>query len=749
MLRAVGECLAFALVLCGVVSRADELALLEAAQSKIESGSFSRQDAAACERYAKTSKTNQERFLLLVASYQRRVLGYPSKSLDAIAPYVFEPAAYADWKKRNDAEYTKKLREYDREVATWGAASRRNPGGLQAPPVVPHDIQIDLPPPEEWRFDKQSVLFAIEGANCLCDVGKYQEALKIIGKIGQDTDTVGRIYAAESAGDVFSGMRMLKKALEMYDAARNFMSMHRSQFSVGEEDLRKVFESEIAVAAKRISDKRAKTLKLLEIEQYGPEWVLYKDAEVLRKEKRRFSGAFSKYRELSLMAEGTMFGDAAGFGIIGVFLSLADKDGMQAWLAEKTELEAVLVRCRGMRRDLALQAPSPSKLAQIDQAIIVAEQALKDLMALPTGRNAGAEVLRLAKDFLAANEFGLYRGEVLFALGNHYLESQYDVKAAIESYVKSKQWCDAAFKLDAKLNQFQIPEKSASVSAPPKTMKMKDAWGNIDWAIPQTGKLFNRRTAKWYLGYLRIMAGTKLALAYFIDGQKDAAIDELWVITAFDEIEKKQCAAGMPNSYSRLKRGFEDGRLFATQEDIRSFSGSAKIRLLTADYYYELEQWQEAKERYASLREDHYDKLNTTARAYLDLVQAHCAMLTEGRKAAFPLFQKFEAQYQNTPSWNRAMSVMFSYYQDKPETHDKAAKALWSIYTKMPDTDKGHHSLAMLGLFYTCSKQYDKAIEILTLCQTKCPEYKSAVESCLADAIRGKTTALEIKETQP
>lgn len=205
MLRAVGGCLTCLIVLCGSVSRAGELDLVKEAQSKIESGSFSRQDATTCERYAKTSKTNQDRFLLLVASYQRRVLGYPSKSL--------------------------------------------------------------------------------------------------------------------------------------------------------------------------------------EIEQYGPEWVLYRDAEVLRKEKNRFSSALSKYRELSVMAEGTMFGDAAGFGIISVFLSLADKDGVQAWAAEKAELEAALVRCRGMRRNLAIQAPSPCKLAQIDQDVGVTEQALKDLMALPTGRH--------------------------------------------------------------------------------------------------------------------------------------------------------------------------------------------------------------------------------------------------------------------------------------------------------------------------------------------------------------------------
>ena len=308
------------------------------------------------------------------------------------------------------------------------------------------------------------------------------------------------------------------------------------------------------------------------------------------------------------------------------------------------------------------------------------------------------------------------------------------MKAAIESYVKSKAWCDAAFKLDKSLDRFPVPGQSASVSAPPKAMKQKDAWGNIDWAVPAPGKLFNRRAAKWYLGYLRIMAGTKLALAYFLDGRTTEAVDELWVITALDETEERQWKVGLPNSYSRLRGGFEEGRLFATQEDIRHFRGTAKIQLLIADYYYELEQWHEAKRRYARIHEEHYDRLDTTAKAYLDLVRAHCEMLTGGSKTAFPMFKKFETQYRNTPSWDRAMSVLFSYYQNKPETYDKAADALLQIYDKMPDTAKGRHTLVMLGVFYHCKGRYGEAVKTFELCLEKCPEYAKSVTDYLAEA---------------
>jgi len=60
---------------------------------------------------------------------------------------------------------------------------------------------------------------------------------------------------------------------------------------------------------------------------------------------------------------------------------------------------------------------------------------------------------------------------------------------------------------------------------------------------------------------------------------------------------------------------------------------------------------------------------------------------------------------------------------------------LLKIYNKMPDTDKAHHTLVMLGIFYYCKERYDEAVETFTLCQKQCPEYKKTVASYLAEAI--------------
>ncbi len=137
-----------------------------------------------------------DKFRLLLASYQRRVLGYPARSLDIVAPEVFAPADYADWKKRNAATHAERLKVYDRDLAAWQRVRARDPHGVQAPPQLPPDILVDLPSADKWRIDQANVLFAVEGVNCLCEVGRYQEALQVIDRVGKGADTVGRIHAS-------------------------------------------------------------------------------------------------------------------------------------------------------------------------------------------------------------------------------------------------------------------------------------------------------------------------------------------------------------------------------------------------------------------------------------------------------------------------------------------------------------------------------------------------------------------------
>ena len=196
----------------GAADGGEEQALLKSAAAKIEAGTFSRQEASACERYSRTSKTNRDKFRLLLASYQRRVLGYPARSLDIVAPEVFAPADYADWKKRNAAAHAERLKVYNRDLAAWKLVRARDPHGVQAPPQLPPDILVDLPSADKWRIDQANVLFAVEGVNCLCEVGRYQEALQVIDRVGKGADTVGRIHASESAGDlaVEGGAMVLK-----------------------------------------------------------------------------------------------------------------------------------------------------------------------------------------------------------------------------------------------------------------------------------------------------------------------------------------------------------------------------------------------------------------------------------------------------------------------------------------------------------------------------------------------------------
>ena len=132
------------------------------------------------------------------------------------------------------------------------------------------------------------------------------------------------------------------------------------------------------------------------------------------------------------------------------------------------------------------------------------------------------------------------------------------------------------------LDAFKAPEKSRRISAPPPEMKAKDVWGNVNWSKMDSGKLFNQRTSTWYLPYHRMMAQTRKALCYFIMGKTKEALEMVNIILEVDDAERMNYEQGMPNSYSRLKTEFEQGRMFATAEELKSFSGKAWVAIIVA-----------------------------------------------------------------------------------------------------------------------------------------------------------------------
>lgn len=669
---------------------ASEEVWLAEAWRRLDAETFAPQDRTACERRLRGDRGGD--YALLLCTHLQRDLGMPEKAMSIAAGYFLPQEELPAWLQ-------KKV----------------------------------LPDRTRWNISSETAPLAVLGARELSRQGRGTEVLQLLDEIGRKADGVGRALAAEGACDAFAASRMHREALRMLELGLQFVTAWRkaneTDLAAGNQPLNSAI---LAGVERRLQARRVDLQHQLDIEAYGAEWLLFRAAEQRRLDSKLLQAALD-YRQLMEMAPETMYGDAAWCGLVKTHLALSEETA-RAIMAAELDTQAQRVKAAKDRLEWYRQAKAaPERLAELQawhQATVSNQTAMA---AFKTGKAALAEAQNQLEAFIKKNEFGLYRGEALLAMGNTLLEGHLDAPQAIVYYRRCCDWLLGAFKLDKELQAFPMPEKSAKVAAPPKTMRRTDVWGNVDWFKETPGMLLNRRTAPWYLGYLRVMTGMKLSLAYFINGQRKEAIDELWVIPEYDAMEKQWMNSNMPNSHARLKHGYETGALFARPEDMAAFSGKSKVKLLIADFYFEIEQWAEAKRHYEELRAGWYDRLGAKGQAYLDLVQAQCVLITEGREAAFPWFERFETRHKKTPSWPRAMLTYASYFENDPATHEKADAIKWAIYNFDPKSDLGQRTLISIGRVLYQRGEHAEAMRHFQRCRKEAPFYAPAIDHYLAE----------------
>ena len=197
-------------------------------------------------------------------------------------------------------------------------------------------------------------------------------------------------------------------------------------------------------------------------------------------------------------------------------------------------------------------------------------------------------------------------------------------------------------------------------------------------------------------------------------GDKETAQELVKVILEVDQVERELFENKLPNSFSRLNSEFTKDRLYATKEDLKHFKGKIKTQIMVADYYYEIEQWDEAYRRYREFERDNGDKLDTVARAYLDMMLGAAAWDEGKREEALKYLRGFEEndKYLATPSWPRAQDFIVCIYQSKPETRDRCVDILKRVIKYHGNTKEGIVAQIDLGNFYFAFKRDKEAKEV-------------------------------------
>ncbi|MFH1968804.1 MAG: hypothetical protein ABIJ53_00640 [Verrucomicrobiota bacterium] len=716
---------------------------------KMAEGTFSKNDLEACEEFlAKAKPVYRPRWLVILARYQNIVEHDPLAALKTVAPVVIGEDKAGQWQAAQaDAE--------QKEAAQRDKAGKPKRGGAG---TKPPRLLAPFPSVAEWSLDPIDAECAVEASQAHLALKEYETAMDQINFMGPKLEKLARVLAGECGGDLLMAMQRFDQAVRFYEYALEWMWDQRKEPLPALPEVKKVTRptSSLRVAPvgktkektmalisgspetgtggqpplrpltgdeeylrERITASMVGALRLWDIERYGEDFVLYREAEQMRREQGRYLEAYLAYKETETKYAETMFGEAArAFGIKCLWALAEPRNAEQALKTIRTTEETLKAK-RKQQTAFRRKKLSSEEVLVIQNKIAECERKLESMKKAPLGKAAAKAAGEETEKFIADNEFGLYRGEVLEAKADYCLEILYDPEGAVDWYNRALLWFDKAEKMTVDLDAFKAPEKSRGISAPPPEMKAKDVWGNVDWSKMDSGKLFNQRTSTWYLPYHRMMAQTKKALCYFIMGKTKEALEMLDVILDVDLAERMNYERGKPNSYSRLKAEFEQGRMFATAEELKSFADKARVAIMVADYYYEMEQWQEAAERYKRIDREMRKHLNLKARAYLDFMLGKCTVMTEHNDdKALKYFVKFRQEYRNTPTWPRAMMAIFMAYQNKCED-DKAFNTLKAIQRRIPKTEWGQQAYYYQGEFLYSRGQKKEAQEIFETCQKK------------------------------
>lgn len=649
---------------------------------------------------------------VLAARYRRVMRDRPVAALASCAEHVLDPETFSAWRAEQDAAREQAVNDWKRRCAETKAPETRRrlmterPAGLQAA----------FPPLDVWKITGDSAPFCLEAARCLNELDRCSTALKAVDTIGRRFEGTARVRAAECAGDMLMDMQRPAKALSMYRLG--LKAMKKELGGAYDYAVRKSEADKLLLA--RFRRKIARAQRLADRDRYGPEWVLYRDAERARLRDRAYLKAYLDYEHLCTTYPETIFAAAAAYGKIACLLALTRPEHVvRARRTVRGLAERLAEEKTALARMNRSGAPAADRDAQQENMQDTVKR-LQRVQRVPTGDRAFRAAREATDDFLR-ERYGCYRGAVILAMADHYLDVRLAPPVAEKWYADAIDWFEKVKEIEKQADALAIPDKSRRVSAPPDAMKKTDAWGNIRWSERRPGDLFNRRTADWYVPYHRMIAGMKYAFCLFLRGETERAVRELRIIIAVDKHAVALARKGWPNNYYRLRDDFRNGRLFATREDLRHFSGTVKTQLLVADFYYEIEQWDKAARLHRQFNRMHGDRLDRVGTAYLNLVLGYAAQHDGNKKKSLEYFNRIIREYRDTPSWPRAMFHMFVHYQNDKETHDKALACLNAIRTYRPGTKHASEAHIYTGIFYYSFGKFDKARTVFNECLQRYP----------------------------
>ncbi|MDO4584881.1 MAG: hypothetical protein Q4D62_12355 [Planctomycetia bacterium] len=625
-------------IVCGE-ERLEEISwrekFLQEFSQKLEQEEVGTQDWRQFQQFQKTASTEKEQktFFLLEAKFQRKIVGNPAAGVELLLPFFLEKNDVESWKQKNQQKGKEK------KTPASQTNSTENPSSEE--PSI-RTIHQKVPALYRWNFQPENASLAVEIANSLLEEGYFEDVLAIVAEVGKNNTDDSAVMAAETGGDLYARMKIWDKSVELYDYGGKLLQMlSRKKYEPGEGE-QTVLTEEQKRWQQRLEKKRREAQKELEADRYGADWVAYKEAQENHFSKD-YLAAFLKYEKIRHAYPDSIYAEAAVCYQIEILTSLSDpanQPALTSTLESEQKKLSQLLQAKQTRNAALLEKYLQQEKTQASL--------VKQYQSLPRGLKALEEAEKKAEAWIAEEEKGLYRGEVMLTIGTCWLEVFHDLTRAEKWYERAADWFARVQRLETRLTRFQVPEKSQKISQPPPVERTRDLWSNLQKSRLRPGELFNRRECSWYLGFLQKRTLTMLGLIAYSRQDYDKA-EKVWrSLYKLDSwFQEEDQSEGLTWSYvKRLLWNIQHNRgaLFGDKEEVRSFNDpQSRLMLLIADLELEMENYPEAEEKFRRLLKNKKIQSNRNQAAYCTRALA-TALMMQGpsrNKEMFALFKLF------------------------------------------------------------------------------------------------------------
>ena len=320
---------------------------------------------------------------------------------------------------------TKRLSARMAQSDSW-----RERNNTQQASLLVEEYSNPTPDNLNWPF----VLGYIQAARLSAEEGQTFDAVRRLEIARDKSEGLGKIAALRALSLIVEEQPDLEKALGFEKRAlttgKRWFKRKRISESAGFEPAKEgaeIWEKLKPIIEARIADLERR----VDIDRYGLDYVLYREAQALRKAGHPAALDFT-----DIVAAFRMRNERLAPSIPG-----ADFEAARKQYIEITEIfpEGVY-----------------TEASHLYAAVCLAH--LGDLR--------GA--MRELTDFYKRDPDGIYRGEALLLLGELYLVGQWDRANAKEAYTRAAAWAASVGERQRILDTYAMPEKSAKVSKPPE-----------------------------------------------------------------------------------------------------------------------------------------------------------------------------------------------------------------------------------------------------------------------------------------